>query len=301
MEGEVSDWSKERLEEQAQDLMFRSQLWAMMVQGLLDRSEVFHPHSMDMSIFKNENGMVKFIYDAENILTTGRLPWPEWLREINSNLGRGSSVIYSGHGGGFFKEYAEYAQTPDKPGEGLYTLDERYRYRTKYTKKENGWGYDTYQEKGDKAHLGFAYKPGGTYWTWKDDAVERKNSVFWIPEWSHILNYDKICVDDIDYYLQSRPDRIHYLAILPPLLLKLREMYTAEMEKGKLFIQMVVSQVVPQYPKVAVKDIEQIVIDCVDWWKYKVIWKRPVTQDDTKAYKMIMSEVRQRLDNLQLI
>lgn len=295
MAREESDYRKKNIESNFEDILYRSRLWAILVQGLLDRSEVFSPHLEEVSIFKNENNLVQFIYDAEQSLGDGHKPWTIWQEEINSTIDRGSRIIYSGYGGDFFKEYGQYSDKPRSPGAGLYTVEERFKevldWPKGYDKNPRCWSDKVLNK---VSYLGFAYKPGGSYWSWEGSIVERKNRVFWIPTKESILNYDRMDITDIEYYLNSRPDREHYLNLIP-LLHKLRENLQQEMAKEKLFIQMIISQIISQYPNLSVADIEKTVIECIDWWKYKVIWKRPITQDDTKAYKMIMSEMRKRL------
>jgi len=37
---------------------------------------------------------------------------------------------------------------------------------------------------------------------------------------------------------------------------------------------------------------EEKVWEAVNWWKNKVIWKRPITKDDAKALRMIKSKLK---------
>lgn len=44
--------------------------------------------------------------------------------------------------------------------------------------------------------------------------------------------------------------------------------------------------------KLSELEIVSSIDEAIDWWKYKNIWKRPITEDDTKAVRMI----KQRLN-----
>ena len=39
---------------------------------------------------------------------------------------------------------------------------------------------------------------------------------------------------------------------------------------------------------------KKIVWEAIDWWKNKVIWKRPLTKDDAKAWRMIEKRIIKR-------
>ena len=44
---------------------------------------------------------------------------------------------------------------------------------------------------------------------------------------------------------------------------------------------------------------KKIVLEALQWWKYKNIWKRPVREDDSKALRMIESRVKKNIKGIQ--
>lgn len=68
---------------------------ALIIQGLLDRSEVFHPH-IPVQIWKADDfkSIISLIYDAEMVLTSGEAPdFEEYRAHLNASMGEGSVVV----------------------------------------------------------------------------------------------------------------------------------------------------------------------------------------------------------------
>ena len=86
----------------------------------------------------------------------------------------------------------------------------------------------------------------------------------------------------MDYYIQDRHARQDYERMLP-LLKGLRKQKVEELEWESQFIELVAHR-----NNVS----KELVQDCVDWWKHKVIWKRPIMKDDAKALRMIEGRVK---------
>lgn len=111
---------------------------AFLLQGLLDRTQIFEPLPQKLSIFNLDKagGLVNFIYDDEVTLPTGRLAFWDWHKLINSKIERGSRVINSGMYDGyrsrgfdrdssrFFKYYRNEYSLPDYPSSGQYVVEE---------------------------------------------------------------------------------------------------------------------------------------------------------------------------------
>lgn len=280
-------------ENKFENIINRSRAFAILVQGLIDRSDVFKSHDIELSIFKNDNGLINFIYDDENILTNGRMSFKDWQKEINQSIGKGSRVVLSmpliyGYGYNrrsdfsdrWFKFYTEY---PDVPDDGLYQVEEK-----KYDAFVKG-------EKTQQTALIIRYFAGGQYYQYGEGYKDRKlKTVFKIYNSDEfLLNYDRISLDDINYYINSRQDRIYYMRSMNTLK-KVKEILLAEMEKEKDFITMM-SWEIQNETKVNEEVAKKMTLECIDWWKFKNIWKRPITKDDAKAYRMILSEAKRRL------
>lgn len=259
---------------------------SLFIQGLIDRTEVFSPLKDGIKINEiEENGGINLIYDAEMLLPSGRLSFEEWKNEINSNVGRGSRIVlipeygckwyksWSRNGGeGFLKYYSNDYGMPDKPNRGLYTIEEAI---------------------GDnnEKQLCIRYMPSSNVYSWTFGSSERKNRVTWVISLksSWYLNYDRISLDDIEFYLNSRIERDRYLSILP-LLRELKKHLIKEMEKENQFKVMLEGIAIRKGVKVD-DNFRKKIQEAIDWFKYKNIWKRPITQDDAKATRMIQSKL----------
>lgn len=278
-------------QDKKEKLIHGYQRLAFVLQGLFDRTDVFAPIPIGVKIFELDKwgDLVKFIYDYDDVLPSGRLPFKEWQSEQKETIDEGSRVVVvgmeqrdRGDSSRFYRYYSEW-KIPKPPSDGLYTV---YRFKETLGK---------YQKKYSSNHgsLCIKYNPGGTvthgwdYW----DERDRKNNVSFkldIP-CDNLLNYDVISLEEIDFYLYNRADRRNYYEMIP-VLLKVKSLMLADMEWEKSFVKLIMNEL-------NITD-ESIVWDCIRWWKVdKVKWKRAITKDDTKALKMIKSEIKKRINN----
>lgn len=131
--GEDSHYTEEK-KEKAEKVMYYYKKQAILLQGLIDRSTVFHPLSVpNISIFRLHEtpDAVRFIYDDEDTLPSGRLSFWDWHREINSKITKGSRILITGNYSNWshqdifyrrlFRSINTYAITP--PQEGIYEIE----------------------------------------------------------------------------------------------------------------------------------------------------------------------------------
>ena len=132
--------------------------------------------------------------------------------------------------------------------------------------------------KTDPDHLRFFYTPGDTIWRgWGEEDGPRKKRIGFHFDTTEVLNYDQLELDDLEFYINSRTERQHYLEMMP-LLFKLRRERKEELEHEKHFVKLVAQR----------KNVsEDKVWKAVSWWKFKNKWKRPIAEDDAKALRMI--------------
>lgn len=282
------EWESPFSDKEIRESEFEYKKYGLMIQGLLHRTEVFHPIDTQIDIFKPEtwNNRLIFVRDDEMLLSSGRLPWKKWQEEINSKIQVGSRIVFALPPDVWaYRDYmcgrvTYYLRCVDKPPTGLYTVVPGPKGET------------------DEENLRFLYLPGDKVWhewTCNDSGGlrPRKNRVGFRFYNSEVLNYDQISLDDIEFYLGSRVDRHDYVSMIS-LLWKLKKQRRAELEREKHFVKLVVQR----------NDVEEKVVwDAVKWWKYKNKWKRPLEQDDAKALRMIerriRSEVNKNLDGLE--
>ena len=122
-----------------------------------------------------------------------------------------------------------------------------------------------------------------------EEPTERKNNLSWKinTEDKFIINFDLITLDDVDFYLNSRIDRIHYLAMMP-LLNQIRQQLEKEQKSEKDFKKLVAGEVLKASGKMVSKeDIDA----AVESWKKDLKWKRAIHHDDAKALRMIVKRL----------
>lgn len=135
---------------------------------------------------------------------------------------------------------------------------------------------------GDEIYTGGSY---GYYRT-------RKNRVSFLVYLNHdnnIINFDGLTISDIDYYLNTREHRKGYLHMMP-VLIGLKKMLLEEQEHEDGFILMLQNKLIAkEYSEERAKEKIQ---ETITWWKTKNKWKRPLSQNDAKALRMIEKRLK---------
>lgn len=263
----------------------------LIMQGLIDRTDIFKPIPVGLHLMKPETygDHVRFIYDGSNLLSNGRKSWDEYLKDINSRVTKGSRIFFSGFPYWLFaKDDRGYSmwrfplhnkgwrenRHPPMPPKGIYNVKEvracpdRYLSETAFLLN---WKRDG-EERWDNAR-GF---------------VERKAATpFLLSESDNFyLNYDELSLDDIEYYLNDRVNRKDYLRMMP-VLRGIKKLRLEELEAEKNFVRFISGKLGKSGP-----EFEKSVWDAIAWWKMKVIEKRPLTKEDAKAVRMILRKLK---------
>jgi hypothetical protein len=138
-----SGWKYDK--QTADDKRYEYKTRAMLLQGLIDRTDVFHPLPVErlniMNLQENDN-LVRFIYDDEAALPTGKLGFREWVKEMNTKIQKGSRILVTGMYGrirennthnysdrfymGKNSSWGELKSVPEMPSEGVYEVEEFY-------------------------------------------------------------------------------------------------------------------------------------------------------------------------------
>ena len=274
-------FDKDKLEEK----IFSYQQNFLLLQGIIDRTPIFQPlpHQVQLFLPKTYKGIIKLIYDDEASLTDGQQYYKDWHKELNAKIKRGTRIHFCG----FPSEYRSYEKFNrgnyrlqfsrlDDPEPGIYSIVR--------TEKEK---IDDWFQKDDDDTLVCHYLPSeeatnGNWNFW--DTHGRKNKAYFKltrRDW-FVLNYDLIDLEKIEYYIHSRVDRSEYLEMLP-VLYEMKKMRIKEIAWEKEFVKAMA---------IELKCDEKEIWKTVDWWKHKVIWKRPIRQDDAKAWRMIKGRIK---------
>lgn len=273
--------------EKVEDKIFSYKQNMMLLQGLIDRTEIFKPLKNEISLFKLETceGVINFIGDDELSLSEGKMYYRDWRKKINSKIKVGSRIYFSGFTWEDTREdaprrYPFYVHG-SSPKAGVYTIKriEEGEYKDALVCHFNPKD-DIYSNK---------------YWGEGDH--ERKKSIpFYIYEHDNFfLNYDLISLEDVEYYINSRLDRENYLHMIPALWgIRKRRLKEIEWEKG------FVDNLKLRLDFEDKKKLGEIILKAIDWWKYKVKWKRPIMQEDAKALRMITARIKKQLEGLSV-
>ncbi len=325
-----SKYQKEEAQEKVEDLMYQYRKRAVLLQGLIDRTEILHPlPNNTLSIFKMDEAgdMFNFVYDDEASLPDGRLPFWDWVKQNNKKIGVGSRILMTGNYNSYSrsrKDFTNYIflkvneyNMPELPKTGVYEVEKFIQTESvkisktrveSYLKENEITNYKIkreYQTRGagiyceltyqlNEEHLTIMYNPkDSAYRGWGAmEQTERKNRIRFKIDASDswVLNYDQISLDDIDFYLQNRADRENYLDMMP-LIRNLKKWRLVELENEKHFVKMVIQQITSTTTKKPISELEKKVWEAVEWWKFKNKFKRPIDKDDTKALRMIQSKI----------
>jgi len=273
--------------EKAEDEILGYKRNILMLQGLLDRTQIFQPLKAGIMLTKPatySDGSIRFIYDDEPSLTDGYISFEKWKKEVNSKIERGTRVFITPVRIGDWKYYRDKQRVPwlGLPPAGLYNVEQ-------VKEEDKRWGHNE--------EIQILFMPGDKVWkrpTWRDEGGEferKRREAFWIGRYSeYIINYDLLSLENIEHFIHDRFERRLYLEMLPVLYgLKRERLKEIEWEKG------FVANLVLRLPHPDKARLEALVWQAVEWWKRKVIWKRPIMKEDAKALRMITSRVQRAI------
>lgn len=264
--------------DQIRRMQGRTMFYMMLLQGLTDNTEILGVHD-EINLTK-EIG-VRIILDAEkdSMLGTGIKPWNQWMKERQSDIKRGDRIIFRAswrNDGTFYRKYYNEYSEPDRPCSGLYSVDEA----------EDG-------------RLIFKYKPGDKVFNQSEGwYTERKNRVSYVFSHGSAINFDTTELEDLEAYLKDRTQRDCYSGIVG-LLVTMRDIKRKEAEMERHFINLLVEDIAKREKNCDRTLLEKTVKESVSWWKTKVIFKRPLSEDDAKAWRMIRQKTVKEYNTIQ--
>ncbi len=247
----------------------------VIIQGLIDRTDVFGDISNDISVLSTksqEEGKVIFNYEMdENLITDGSKTFLDFLQTDDVKHGDRILLInaYS-HSNKFLKWYDNEYACPSPPEDGIYKVEKiDGSLYIKYLPDEDVYNSST-------GHL-----------------TKRKNRVSYRINPKHddnIVNIDRVSHRDIDWLnnmMYDRRDRRKYLRV-NGLLKALKKFKKLELKEEESFVKMLQSYT---------SSDELTVLDAVHWWKTKNMHKRALTVDDKKAFRMVVRKLNKEDDN----
>lgn len=97
--GEKHRWSSdnEKDRKKIQETLFRYKQNFIMLQGLIDRTSVFHPIPEHIDLMKTDaqdKGLVQFVYEDDYRLSDGKPDFWTWMSQHNESIQEGSRILY---------------------------------------------------------------------------------------------------------------------------------------------------------------------------------------------------------------
>lgn len=281
-------WEWERAQEAAdakQRHYFRT---ALILQGLVDRTPIFHPLPEGGLSFLDQAdhaaGKVRFLNDAENILGTGLEPFRDWQKRLNAQLRKGMRVILSPgirsegwslnqHHSGYWYNPRLYPTTDtEEPETGrVYVIEDRSAdgFIIRYPRTKEIYDAKMWIPAKDKP--GWGYRGG--YRTPKQRASARLQ-----PDDKFVLPFDLITVEDCMRYLRSREQRPEYMDMVPVLKSAIRaKQREREMEEP---FRVMLAGVLARENGGTVEEAKERVSSLVEWYKLANSIHRPLLLEE---------------------
>jgi hypothetical protein len=254
----------------------------ILLQGLLDRTKVFHPLPTDQQInvcnLAEASKFVTLIYDAENLLGDNRPDFDDWLADVNGRLEVGCRII------GTFRSHYYYDRSESRkhPASAAHPDD---MVLHALEKKVGDEEYQfLYSRKGETVYSGWGDYRG-------HEAVRRASFRVYTSD-KFILNFDAATVPDMEYYINSRLNRHNYEYMIPLMKVAIK-LKKQEKRQEAPFRQLLIGEIAKAHD-VSHAEAERQIDTLIDWWKFKVKMHRALTSEDAKALRMIVKEFGRR-------
>ncbi len=240
----------------------------LFMQGLIDRTKVFKPlpsPQVNLCDPKQHNQYLRFLRDAEMVLSDGRPRFDDWMDDINSRMETGMRVI------GEFRSYEVGAR------------DLEFRSQPRGRMPDSHALYTVDRREGNSFVILFPYE------TWRGTSKNRASFRIHKGD-SFVINFDLVTEADIDCYLSNRLDRSDYTKMFP-LLKCVRRLKQKETKEEVPFRKLLAGEIAKAHG-VKIEVAAARVDDLIRWWKYKNKTHRALKSDDAKALRMIVREFR---------
>lgn len=268
---------------------------ALILQGLIDRTTVFHPlpegglSTLHPEAY--ESGAVVMLNDGDNAIGTGREPYRDWVRRLNRDLRPGMRIV------GAFNTRA-WREMRSREG---YNYDEHERITPRRACDPESLVIHTLDGRRDEG-LTFKFVRNEQVWVRNDRGYDesrqpktRATAVIY-PSDTFVLAFDLVTAEQIRDYMNARTERHAYMDMMPLLkaALALKE---AEAEAEAPFRDLIARQIATTHAVDLDDRLAGQVTDLVDWWKHTNRVHRPLVAsditgatDEAKALRMIVAE-----------
>jgi hypothetical protein len=260
---------------------------ALILQGLVDRTTVFHPLPVaELNVLTDAHyseGFVQIIADEENVLGVGRPSFSQWQQDAIAGLKVGHRVIGYFPRGGKDDDFITPAGASAPKSLVPHTI----------TREDRSSFYFTYERTDD------VYRRVNS-WEEPDIGQSKTRATYQIDKDTYggqasYLPVDGINADDLRFYLQSRADRHNYRTLFPSIQATI-EFLALEKELEAPFVALIAAELVKRgLGEEAAADV--YAAELVAWWKTANKWHRALTGDgdhERKAQAGVIREAERR-------
>jgi len=288
-----SAWLK--AEEQADARTRHYMKVALILQGLIDRTAVFHPlPEGGIDLLSNgayERGIARIVADDELQLSDGRPSFREWHKDALQRLDVGQRVV--GHFSTSFSQYEQQRITPKYASGALQNVPHV------ITRGDARSLYFVFDRTDSVWHEGYWV---GARWQSGYEAPAKTRATYMLDREPYYadaayLPLDQVSIEDMEYYLGRRSDRHEYRTMFPALkaaIAVLREEEAAE----AAFRALIAAELERQQYDGGAGSADADARTLIRWYKTSVKWFRPFvgdTETERKAMNAILREVKRRL------
>lgn len=281
---------------------------ALILQGLVDRTTVFHPlpeHGINLLDDRTyTHGLANLVLDAENVLTDGRPDFYTWLAEKTSQMRVGMRVM-----GAFNTKTFKDTGDEGSDGDHYYPNDRitpRPRDRWSVDRPADATLYRLEGKKTERGVTGYIFKFERSK-KWIDHEYrtpKTKATCLVAPGDRFILPFDLVTVEECRYYLEARSQRHAYEEMFP-LLKACIAAKEAEAAAEAPFRDLLARTLVDADPDLAeacasdpdLRAAHTVLDPLVDWWKLANKYHRALTgepEHEAQAIRDIITEHRAR-------
>lgn len=252
---------------------------ALLLQGILDRTTILHPHGglslLDQSSY--DEGRARVILDGENALTDGRPQFAAWRREKVKALHPGMRVI------GAFSKMRTYDSRDYGPAD----------VRPKGSSPANYVPYNV--RASNRAYYDWEFNFDRTDTIWDEDlrdwrAPKAKATGYLSNDSDWWLPLDTITEDEIRYYMEARTQRHAYLDMIPAL----REALAVKVAERDEEAQFRTALIDALTREAGLDGTGALADELIHWYKTANQHHRALDPEDARAAKVILTEARRR-------
>lgn len=264
----------------------------LVLQGLVDRTEVFRPLPPGgvslLDVASQDTGKVRVLNEIDLALTDGREPFRAWQRRLNARLRPGLRVVCA-----IGAAFGDLYQSGDAwtrgrhprlsppnasyPGSGeIQVLEEA---------RDGGWVF-RYQrtDSVERRNVPVPDRPGYVYPV-QYGTPSKRASCRVMADDAWVLPYDLATVEDLRYYLGSRDDRRGYLDMVPVIRAALAAKESEQAAEAP-FRALLADRIALAHPGADRARLDALLVDAVSRWKLGSRHHRALAAGDERDAKV---------------